>query len=383
MGLSTDTAAPPTPNGGFKLPDSPTILNLALLQLPVDPYIFGKDGDGNSIDKPKTNPNVTNAVAKIQSVFDETSSSSQNQIKPDLLVLPEVWNGPYKATEFPKFAEEIPEVGTVLTLENSQSLGPIAESCCRKYQVPIVCGSIAEREEKNGKTHIFNTSVALDHEGRIIGKHRKVHLFDIDVKPDPAKGKPGMTFRESDTLTAGDSLTSFQLPIVKNMKANKDSDSASTSPPLPTSVTTGLAICYDIRFAEFMYLYRKPKPQGRDCKLIVIPAAFNTTTGPRHWHLCLRARATDTQCYVAACSPSRPEPEALEKDKGLYPAYGHSLLVNPWGAIGDDGAAELEEKPGVVFCQVDLEEVETVRNSLPTGFQRRDDVYRLEEVGGG
>ena len=44
--------------------------------------------------------------------------------------------------------------------------------------------------------------ICVDPSGTVVAKHRKVHLFDIDV---PGK----ITFRESDTLTAGDSTSSY------------------------------------------------------------------------------------------------------------------------------------------------------------------------------
>ena len=50
--------------------------------------------------------------------------------------------------------------------------------------------------------------VTIDPTGAIIAKHRKVHLFDIDV---PGK----ITFKESDTLTAGDGPTTFDTPFGK------------------------------------------------------------------------------------------------------------------------------------------------------------------------
>lgn len=49
--------------------------------------------------------------------------------------------------------------------------------------------------EKDAEGNVYNTCYVFDREGKQIGKYRKVHLFDIDVKG-------GQTFKESDTLTA-------------------------------------------------------------------------------------------------------------------------------------------------------------------------------------
>ncbi len=101
--------------------------------------------------------------------------------------------------------------------------------------------------------------------------------------------------------------------------------------------------------------------------VIACPAAFNTTTGPRHWHLVMCARAVDTQCFVLACSTARPE-----CGEG-YPSYGHSLVVDPWGTV----VAEAGIGEQVLHAQLDLAQVALARQAIPTGSQRRHDLYRL------
>ena len=102
-------------------------------------------------------------------------------------------------------------------------------------------------------------------------QHRKVHLFDIDVKG-------GQRFKESDTLSAGDSMTSFVAKV---------SDSV---------LKIGL-ICYDIRFPEMLQLMRQD-----GCQMLVFPAAFNTTTGPRIGS-CFFVLSCRSQCFVVAATP--------------------------------------------------------------------------------
>ena len=77
-------------------------------------------------------------------------------------------------------------------------------------------------------------------------------------------------------------------------------------------------------FAEF---FRVMGDLG--AQLILVPAAFNMTTGPLHWDLAFRMRALDQQCFVAGCSPARDR-------SASYVAYGHSLVCNPWGEILTD-----------------------------------------------
>eukprot|EP00171_Calliarthron_tuberculosum_P004560 IDg4560t1 len=95
------------------------------------------------------------------------------------------------------------------------------------------------------------------------------------------------------------------------------------------------------------------------------------TTGPAHWELLIRARAVDNQVYVAACSPARNE-----TDSG-YVAWGHSSVVDPWGTI----IATTDEKPGIVYADIDLAKVDEVRTAIPISSQRRLDLYELSSVG--
>ena len=70
-----------------------------------------------------------------------------------------------------------------------------------EHGVYLVGGSIPEVE--GGK--VYNTCVAYGPDGAMLARHRKMHLFDIDI--------PGrITFRESDTLTDGAALATFDTP---------------------------------------------------------------------------------------------------------------------------------------------------------------------------
>lgn len=121
-------------------------------------------------------------------------------------------------------------------------------------------GSFPEKDHDQ----LFNTCLVFDPTGTQIGKHRKLHLFDIDI-PDKIK------FVESDVLTAGASST------VVDTKFGK----------------IGIGICYDIRFSELARLYQK-----LGCKMICYPGAFNLTTGPVHWELLIRSRYTHSFLFL-------------------------------------------------------------------------------------
>lgn len=59
------------------------------------------------------------------------------------------------------------------------------------------------------------------------------------------------------------------------------------------------------------------------------------TTGPLHWELLARARANDNQCYTTVVSPARDETAS-------YVAYGHSMIVDPYGKVLKSAAAAEE-----------------------------------------
>ena len=142
---------------------------------------------------------------------------------------------------------------------------------------------------------------------------------------------------ESDTLTAGEDMTVVETEFCK----------------------IGVAICYDVRFPEW---FRKMALDG--AKLIILPAAFNTTTGPAHWDITMRARALDNQVYFAANAPARNE-------NGIFVAYGNSCIVSPWG----DFIAHADEKEQILYADIDLNKEEEVREQLPLLKHRRPELY--------
>ena len=236
----------------------------------------------------------------------------------DVVVLPEIWNSPYAVDEFRKHAEPIdggPSVELLKTL-------------AKERNVWIVGGSVPELHDDK----VYNTAPIINSDGVLVEKHRKVHLFDIDV---PGK----IRFFESETLTGGDSATVT---------------------PLTEEHALGVAICYDVRFPELAITMRK-----KGASILVYPGAFNTVTGPPHWELLARARALDAQAFVVCASPAR-NPDSS------YQAYGHSVVVDPWGAPLERCAGHGEE---ILFADLDLTRVAEVRNSMKLLDQRRPDVY--------
>lgn len=239
---------------------------------------------------------------------------------PDFVILPEMFCCPYQTENFPIYAEK--EGGPVW-----QQLSGYA----KQYGIYLIGGSMPE---KDAEGNVYNTSYIFDREGKQIGKHRKVHLFDIDVKG-------GQTFKESDTLTAGDSDTVFDTEFGK----------------------IGVMLCFDIRFPE---LSRMMVNDG--AKVIFVPVAFNMTTGPAHWELSFRTRALDNQIYMVGCAPAR------DVSAG-YISWGHSIVTDPWGRV----TGMLDENEGILLAELDMDYEEQVREELPLLKSRRKDIYQLSQ----
>ncbi|MBP1736431.1 MAG: putative amidohydrolase [Oscillospiraceae bacterium] len=239
----------------------------------------------------------------------------------DLAALPEMFCCPYQTKNFPRYAE--PEGGEVWTA---------CSELARRHQIYLSAGTMPEAD---GSGRIYNTAYVFDREGRQIAKHRKMHLFDINVRG-------GQRFAESETLTAGNVVTVFETEFG----------------------TMGLCICYDFRFPELARLMTL-----RGAKVILVPAAFNMTTGPVHWELMFRSRALDNQVYALGTAPARDEGAG-------YISWGHSIAVGPWG----DVISQADEREAVTISRLELDTVSQVRDQLPLLRHRRTDIYELREL---
>ena len=271
-------------------------MKIALLQLPVS----------------------DNKTLNIQNACDAIRRAAKKDI--DLAILPEMFCCPYRTDAFRPYGEE--KGG-----ETQQALSALA----KELGIYIVGGSFPELED--GK--VYNTCCVYDRGGREIARHRKVHLFDIAVDG-------GQVFRESDTLSAGDRITTFETEFG----------------------TMGLCICFDMRFEELARCMAL-----RGAQVIFVPAAFNMTTGPAHWELMFRQRAVDNQCFTVGVSPARDE-------QGSYVAYGNSLAVDPWGTVLTRCGGECCTQ----FAELDLIKIPSVRRQLPILSARRTDLYEIREI---
>ncbi|MGI6177184.1 MAG: carbon-nitrogen hydrolase family protein [Eubacterium sp.] len=237
-----------------------------------------------------------------------------------IAVLPEMFICPYSHKYMPQYAEE-----------RGGRAYSFLSACAREAGVVLVGGSIPERD--GGK--LYNTSFVFDQNGNEIARHRKVHLFDADVKG-------GIRFFESEIFTPGDELTLFSA----------------------YGHRFGLCICFDIRFPE---IFRLMALKGAEA--VFVPASFNMTTGPMHWELSFRMRAVDNQLFTVGVAPARDE-------NGHYVSYANSIACSPWGkVICRAGTAE-----GISIVQLDFDEVTAAREQLPILNARKPDFYRKYAV---
>lgn len=261
----------------------------------------------------KVTDNKKENISKAKDMIREAAQKGAN-----LVILPEIFNSPYNNSSFPVYAEEFPG-------ETSLEMMKIAKEC----SIVLVAGSIPEKEGDS----IFNTCYVYNESGEVIGRHRKIHLFDINIKG-------GQYFKESDVLTAGKDFT------VVDTKFGK----------------IGIAICYDVRFPEY---FRILSEMGAE--LVTLPAAFNMTTGPAHWEISLRMRAVDNQIYMAAASPARDESQS-------YVSYANSMIVDPWGKVLEN--ADTDEK--IIYSDIYRKRVYEIREQLPLLKHLRKDLYKLK-----
>jgi predicted amidohydrolase len=238
----------------------------------------------------------------------------------ELIVLPEKWTvlGDPDAAR----AGAEPLDGPALTA---------AAGWARELGVHLVAGSIVEHTEDD---RYANTSVLIDPSGEQVAVYRKIHMFDVDVG--------GVAYRESATEDPGEEIVTAPLGDVE----------------------LGMGICYDVRFPELMRILAI-----RGARIITLPSAFTEPTGSAHWEVLVRARAIENQLFMVAAGQ-------IGKAPPHYASWGHSMIADPWGTV----MAVAPDEECFVAADLDFEEQERVRATLPALANRRPGVYEWPEV---
>jgi deaminated glutathione amidase len=255
--------------------------------------------------------------------------AAEAAVDSDLVILPEYVQFRGSAAGFRASAAPIP--------------GPTTqpfEAVAREHGVWVLAGSHAESSGDPDRP--YNTAALFNRQGELAATYRKLHLFDVSVDDGPSDN-------ESGRVTPGDRAVVADVDGVK----------------------LGMSICYDLRFPE---LYRALA--GAGAKVIAVPAVFTERTGRDHWEPLLRARAIEDGAWVlaaGACGKGGP---------GAIPAWGHSMVVDPWGrVIASAGATE-----AIVRAEIDLELSDAARRQIPNLANRRPDAlppFRDVEVHAG
>ena len=222
-----------------------------------------------------------------------------------------------------------PEISSLFSLDKKQLLkicksmkGDIylngIKKLAKKYKKWILVGSLITKVKKK---KLVNRSVLVDKTGKIRTFYDKIHMYDVLLSK---KEK----YLESKTFSAGKQIKSFNLPWGK----------------------IGLSICYDLRFPN---MYRKLSKAG--CDFISIPSAFTQTTGKRHWHSLLKARAIENFCYIFAPAQGGTHYNGRK-------TFGHSMVVSPDGKI----LKELQKSEGVITVTIDPKLPKKLRSIIPS-----------------
>ena len=222
-----------------------------------------------------------------------------------------------------------PEVSSLFSLNKKQLLKickPMKEdiylngikALAKKNKKWILIGSLIIKLSKNKLT---NRSVLIDKQGKIRSYYDKIHMYDVILSK---KEK----YFESKTFEAGKKIKSFKLPWGK----------------------IGFSICYDLRFPN---LFRKLSKSG--ALFLSIPSAFTETTGKKHWHSLLKARAIENFCYVFAPAQGGTHYNGRK-------TFGHSMIVSPDGKI----LKELNQSEGVITVSIDPKLPKKLRLIIPT-----------------
>jgi len=227
--------------------------------------------------------------------------------KPDILVLPELWTTGYDLRRLDKIADL-----------NAKTTIEFLESRAKQYQVNIVGGSVANRENK----HVKNTLLIVNREGESIHRYSKLHLFKL--------------MDEHLYLEAGSTKGLFQLE----------------------GIPCAGVICYDVRFPEWICAHTARGPE------ILFVVAEWPAQRLSHWRLLLMARAIENQCYVVACNRSGVDPNNR--------FAGHSMVIDPWGEV----IAEAKDEEEILTAEIEIDLVKEIRQQIPIFDDRKPDAYR-------
>ncbi|WP_043932551.1 carbon-nitrogen family hydrolase [Bacillus sp. EB01] len=201
--------------------------------------------------------------------------------------------------------------------ENGQRTQKLLSELASKFNVNIVGGSVATKRDGS----FYNTMYVANRSGEIVAQYDKAHLFKL--------------MDEHHFLNAGDKMNTFELD----------------------GITCGGVICYDIRFPEWILAHVL-----LGAKIMFVPAEWPSTRID-HWQILLQARAIENQCFIVAVNRVGSDPNNQFN--------GHSMVIAPWGEL----LLSRKTEEGIYYVDIDLQEVDRVRKTIPVFQDRRADLY--------
>jgi omega-amidase len=261
----------------------------------------------------RKNDNVTNAMRMIRMTVEKDRSK--------MVVLPEMFTTPHGRRDlFEMNAELIPTGETCMMLAN----------LARELKIYIVAG-LPERDDRD-KSIMYNTIVVFKNTGDFLVKHRQVHLVDMDIMD--------LKMKESDFLTPGNTLTTFDMDGVK----------------------IGLGMCCDLFYSEMATLYRK-----FGCDMMIYTTAYPKMIGEMFTDMLTKTRAADNQMFVMTISQARMD------DRMKDMMYGHSLVVDGYGKV----LKRLNDREELMYIDIDMTDLEKYRRDIKLLEHKRTDIYDL------
>lgn len=232
--------------------------------------------------------------------------------KLDLVVLPEFFSTGISHEIFQSEPED----------ENGGDIIKRIAELAKEYNTNVVAGTVIEKSADK----LYNTSFVIDRSGEIVGKYRKIHLYNY------------MGGTEGDIITPGDEPCVIKLDFA----------------------TIGVGICYDIRYPQY---YRQLAKQGAE--IVVLPTAwvvpndvYSSDVSLKYaqdmWVAMNRTRAFDNLVYVVSCNQTK---ECNEK----VSCIGNSLIISPTTAV----LANAKDEQGGSYADIDLEIVKYYKSIYP------------------
>lgn len=199
---------------------------------------------------------------------------------------------------------------------------PALQASAKDHSIWLSVGSLAMKGGADGR--FVNRSFLIAPDGKIDAWYDKMHMFDVRVSATE-------TYSESSGYAPGCNAVIADAGFA----------------------TVGMTICYDLRFP---HLHRDLAKAGAD--IIVVPSAFSPVTGAAHWEPLLRSRAIETGCFIIAAAQTGKH---AAKSGKARETYGHSLVVDPWGAVLADAGTD----QGITYVELDLKDVSKARKRIP------------------